>query len=271
MKSLFLFWALSTAALAGEQVVALSSQTLAQWTVIGARPADLVQDDRLAVPAGAQAGRTFAAGSALVVKAVSRPAFSTEDSEWPILEVGPLTLTLVQREGSGRLVAIAGEASPVELPWTLPLEGTDPTVEVLLGYDPVTGTGIVSWHGEWKSFDTAPSANPVGVWLTAGSHTAWPVDSLEVLLLSEDEAKGGGGTVAKAAGTADAERLQAAIQRFLNRSGPGDDANETAAKADSSDPTASPRRATLEVFTPPAVRQGRAEAIRAAVQAAGAK
>jgi hypothetical protein len=105
----------------------------------------------------------------------------------------------------------------VELLWTLPLEGTDSSVEILLGYDPLTGTGIVSWHGEWKSFDTAPTANPVGVWRTAASHSAWPVDNLEVLLLSEDETKGGGGTAAKATSPADAERLQAAIQRFLNR------------------------------------------------------
>lgn len=249
---------------AAEQRLTVTPQTLAGWSVVGADRSALAADKDLILPAGAQLSREFSA-SAVILRLVSRPVLSETAAEWPILEVGPVALALIGREDQGRLVLVVNEDRVIDLPWPVVPDKLNPAVDLILAYDPLTGAGLIGLKDRLKSFAGAPTAKPVEVVLSAGEHTAWPQDSLSVLLLADDPPPPGarpGGNGGHSDARAAAGKLKTALGSLLDPAGaanttPGGPAGAAATAAPDLDPVS-----TLEIFTPPAVRHGRAEAVR---------
>jgi len=265
MRDLILALLLCTLGLrldAAEQLITVTPQTLADWTVVGADRTVLAAEKQLSIPAGAQLSRQFPA-AAVMIRLVSRPVFADTAAEWPILEIGPVALALVGRDQeAGRLVLVANGDSVVDLPWPVVADNSNPTVDLILAYDPLSGAGLLGYQDKLKSFTSAVTTKPVEVVLSAGEHAAWPQDMLQVLLLGDDPPPGVGPTTG-----AGNDNSLAAITKFqaaLNRLPGPTDAAKSAGEAQSAI-TAAPAPApasTLEIFTPPAVRRGRAEEIR---------
>ncbi len=89
------------------QTVSLTPQNLDGWSVSGADKSALTKDTQLTLPAGAQLGHAFER-NAVIVHAVSHPAFSSSETEWPILSVGPAALALAQKDSAGKFVLVVG-------------------------------------------------------------------------------------------------------------------------------------------------------------------
>ncbi len=265
MRDLILALLLCTLGLrlgAAEQLITVTPQTLADWSVVGADRTVLAAEKQLSIPAGAQLSREFST-AAVIMHLCSRPVFSETAADWPILEIGPVALALVGRDQeAGRLVLVANEDSVVDLPWPVVADNSNPTVDLILAYDPMTGAGLIAYQDKLKSFTSAVTTKLVEVVLSAGEHAAWPQDTLQVLLLSEDPPPG----VGPRAGADNAyphaaiTKLKAALDRLP---GPAHAAKSAGAtqSAVSTSPAPVPV-STLEIFTPPAVRRGRAEEIR---------
>ncbi len=256
---------------AAEQLITVTPQTLAGWTVVGAEPGVLAAGPQLILPAGAQLNREFPA-SAVILHLVSRPILSAATAEWPILEVGPVALALIGPGAPGRLVLVVNEDSVIDLPWPVVMDQKNPAVDLILAYDPVTGAGLIGLKDQLKSFAGTPSAKPVEVVLSAGAHAPWPQDLLSVLLLTDDppDARSGGKGGKSDPSTATA-KLKSALGSLLDPTGaakstPGVSSGAAAGAALDPEPVS-----TLEIFTPPSVRRGRSEEVRAIVARTKAK
>lgn len=244
---------------AAEQLLPVTPQTLAGWSVAGAEKNALASGQQLILPANAQLSRVFAP-QAVIVRLVSRPVLAETSAEWPILEIGPVALALTGREGHGRLVLVVNGDRVIDLPWPVVPDPAHPAVDLILAYDPVTGAGLIGLKDRLQPFASAPSAQPVEVILSAGAHAAWPQDSLSVLLLADDppppDARSGGNG-GDAHTRAAAARLRTALDRLPDPAAPAAPGGPATRAAPAPAPGS-----TLEIFTPPAVRRGRAEAVR---------
>ena len=252
---------------AAEQLITVTPQTLADWTVVGAEPGALASGSQLTLPAGAQLNRVFPS-SAVILHLVSRPVLAETAADWPILEVGPVALALIGQGALGRLVLVVNKDSVIDLPWPVVTDQKNPAVDLSLAYDPVTGVGLIGLKDKLKSFAGSPSVKPVEVVLSAGQNSAWPQDLLSVLLLTDDipapDARSGGqeGNSPQRAATA---KLKSALDNLLNLTGaanptPGGSSGTAANAATLPEPVA-----RLEIFTPPSVRRGRSEEVRAII------
>jgi len=61
--------------------------SMEEWIVAGAERRVMLEASPLAVPAGAELSRSFAAG-AVLVRVVGTPRWAEAAAEWPILQVG---------------------------------------------------------------------------------------------------------------------------------------------------------------------------------------
>jgi hypothetical protein len=257
----FLAFALCLRLAAGEQIITVTPRTLDAWAVSGANKAGLAQDQQLILPAGAQLSRKFS-GSVVILHLVSRPILSSIAGDWPILEVGPIALAFTQIGSQGKLVLVIGEEKQIALPWSVPTDGS--AVDLVLGYDSVSGTGLVRLGRQSQFFDASSGSAAVEVLLTAGAKSHWQQDAMEVLLLTDDftDATANtalGGQTGKAGLN---DKLMAAMDKLRSQD------NATAGQggtALATNPTTKPTIGSsgLEIFTPPAVRHGRADAVRA--------
>lgn len=251
---------------AAEILYTVTPQSLGAWSTAGVDKSSLAVDKTLSLPAGAQLGRKFPEG-AVILRLVTRPVFSETPSEWPILEVGPAAVALIRKAGEGRLVLVVDETKAAVLPWTIPLTGKDDSCEIVLAFDPSSGTGFISLKDQVQTFEATPPADPVEVWLSAGSKSAWPQDLMEVLLLTDENDAGTPKTTeGKAAKSAKPiDRLKSALDDLLERDSDKSKSKTTGATSNivaASGETVS----MLEIFTPPSVRRAKVvEVVRAAV------
>jgi hypothetical protein len=240
----------------------------ADWSVSTLSGKPLADNPSLAIPAETQVSRKFGL-RALVLRSVSQPVFSATAANWPILEVGEVALVVARTADVGRLVLVLGDKTVVSLAEDIPLESDGSArLEVILGYDPVSSTAVVSWGDQTKSFVCPRSSQAsIEVNLTAGSEDAWPQSALDILVLDPEAdtptiAAGGART-----GTNDPSRLSAAIDR-LKSSSDGSAGQALASIGAITRPDNSAgvavKATPLEIFTPPSVRQARANALRAA-------
>lgn len=244
------------------QTVSLTPQNLDQWNVVGADKGAMARESVLSIPAGAQLDHFFGPG-ALVLRVVSRPTFAEASADQPILGVGPVAVAFERKETNGRFILIIGKNRLIDLPWSVPLDSSGTSVDLLFGYDPAAQTGLISWQGEVHTFNASDTPTSVEVWLAAGERNAWPLDTVEIFALPADQAEAGAKLGSDALGNAKVARLQGAALKL--REAPGH-ANVSANRpdlatdaADSARPNgpnvAPPEPPTLEIFTPPSVRQ----------------
>ena len=243
-----------------ERTLSVTPATLEGWTIVGADKLAVASEPSLTLPAGAQLSRQFP-NSAVILRMVTHPEFSAKATEWPIAGVGPLAVAIVRKEAEGQLVLVVDETTAVDLKWSIPLEAKPAPIDLVLAYEPASGTGLVSFQGQAKLFDVAPATGSTDVWLSAGEKFAWPFDELLVQIFSPDTAESdAAGTGSKTPGKETAaEQLKAAVDHLL-ASGAGGTIAGPAPVAVVDTATQSPV-STLEVFTPPSVRT--AQIIRA--------
>ena len=258
---------------AAEQFIEVTPLTLDGWTVAGTGGNTLSSGSQLVLPAGVQLSRKFS-DPVLVVHLVARPVFSEQGENWPILGLGSAALAFVRQEGQGHLVLVTAETAAVDLPWTVPLDsnGKQGSIDLLLAYDRVTGTGLVSFQNQVRVFEVAPAVGPTDVSLSAGVRSDWAVDLLQVLLPDLDAAATGTSNLENSSssepgphdtGQLPVNKLRAALDQLRASEAAGTSAG-AATSADQTKVVAAVP--SLEVFTPPSVRRTRVvSAVRDAV------
>ncbi len=255
--------------LRAQQTIAVTPQTLAGWTVSGADPQALSQQTGLSLPAGAQLARSFMV-SGLNLKVTTKAAIGQNAGDWPVLEISDAALVFARNGSAGKLVLVLGDNAPLDLPYNFALDANG------LGVEPVTvsfsrqGAVVsVGMSGQTLQFPAGPAAGSgMEVVASAGTSEAWAFQTLEVTVAAPMVADNTGGQSAGTSGTkAAASDLLAKGRSATSGAGTSALANTSAsASGPAVAPGASSSRVTLEIFTPPAVRHGRAAAIRAAAQ-----
>lgn len=270
--SLSLF-ALSFALGAAQQTITVTPSSLVGWTVAGADQLTLSAAPSLALPAGAQLARTFA-GRELAVKLTSRSQFGLTPADAPVLEIGPAALVFLQSGAAGKLLLVVGESAPVVLPLSFVLDETGRSLEPLTINFARTGAMVsIEAAGQTLSFPAGPTTgSALEVVASAGASQEWAFDLLEVTLLSPEPLgpadRGGfqaGDTLATGSGLAERKADGAKPPSQSVRAAATAGTESTGGPASAAVPSVPTRASTLEIFTPPAVRHGRAEAVRAAL------
>ncbi|MDI1336599.1 MAG: hypothetical protein PSU94_10520 [Lacunisphaera sp.] len=254
---------------AAEQLVTVTPQTLGGWQIVGTDRDQMAKVQQLILPDNAQLSRLFS-DQAVILHLVSRPVFSQESARWPLIGVGPLALALVKQDGLGRLVLVTDETTAHDLPWSVSLEQLEVAVDLIVAYDPLAGAGLIGFQDQLQEFAMPASAKPVEVWLGAGAGSSWPLDHMEVLLLSE-------GTQENGQSISDAEsrqralkgRLKSALGELLADGGSGGGSGYGSGSSADPDGVAAGKPGSgpaLEIFTPPSVRRATViELVRATV------
>jgi hypothetical protein len=241
---------------AADQVITVTPQNLAGWTITGANRDTMASANQLVLSAGAQMSREFA-DKAVILHLVSRQVFSEQPENWPIIGLGSVALALIRQGGQGRLVLVTNETTATPLPWTVTLDtkSKDDPIELFLAYDSVSGVVLVSFQNQVQSFDLAPSTTHFGVWLSAGATADWSLDVLQVMLLTPG-ANPTGPKANPGANTAQTS-LPDKFQAVLNNLQAFGSAPETTGGALGGTNTSGlPKNSfKLEVFTPPSVRR----------------
>ena len=260
---------------AGEQVVAVTPQTLAGWAVTGAGKASLDQASVLTLPAGAQLSRRFDADS-VTVQFKAQPVFGATPEDYLILEAGPAALAFVRDGSNGQLVLAIGDSTVLPLPYAVKLNSdgssVDP-VELQLTYDRATGGVVVTGFGQTLQYSGTPGAKPMRVVLTSGADAALTLQTLEVLLVTPEVASGDGrGGASSQSASANGTAADSTFGRTASVDQRVAEALRPAAGGDSpgTSPSANGGRQALEIFTPPSVRLRVAMAL-SAVKAAQQK
>lgn len=226
------------------------------------------ESDGIVLGANAQLAHDVT-GNPVNLRLLSEPVFSVASEDWPVVEIGSVALLLARDADVGRLILVIADNDPIVLDGAIPLavdgHSQEPlSLQIFRQADLVT----VKWGDEETHF-AAPAdiAGATEVILSAGQTQAWSIAHLEIgdqvsvlptpgIKEGVDKNKGGDGSAIANTGTI---RL-----RFLP-SGNSGSAGESAARSTTSveavkgAETAAP---SFEVFTPPAVRFGRANALR---------
>jgi hypothetical protein len=267
MKNTLLFvgWLISALALcAGVKIQSVTPHSLETWTVTGADKAALGHSSDLVLPANAQLSRGFAA-ELVSIEFRAKPVFAASAEDTAILELGPVALILTREGDQGCLMLDLGDSAPVVLPGRVALDedgaGVSP-VSLQLSYVRSSGAVTVTSFGQTSTFVCEASANPIEVVMTAGAKSALAIESLSIRESTPDDAALGrsnlGHTGSEAKGfSAAADGVNGARPQAIGfgmvGAPPPRAALATAATQGSS---------SLEIYTPPGGRTGRADAIR---------
>jgi hypothetical protein len=255
---------------AGEQIEPVTPASLAGWSFTGSDSAPNPGDEHLSLPPNAQLARSFVT-TELAVKLVTRPVFSAEPANWPILEIGQSALIFRRKGNDGELALAWDENAPVSLPFTIELDDDGHSAEPLTLLFTRRGAVTVRLNGQSLTVPAAPlSGAPVQVVISAGASDPWTLESMAVVLTTAENPPDAPVIPAEPGASAGPEALLA--RRRLVAAGLIPEFSFTLPSdltAPSEPPGMAEKRApnALEVFTPPSVRQGRADVIRA--EAAG--
>ena len=253
------------------QTFSLTPQTLAGWSVIGAPVSDLAQGQQLSLPAGAQLARPFVSGD-IIVTLTSHPISGQTTQDWPVLELGAATVVFSRENTSGKLILSLGEnGTLVTLPPTFKLDADGRWVDSNAITLARTGNQItVSAVGQSWSFPlgTPPGASQ-DVVLSAGAVAAWDLSSLEVVIPSATAQS----TATTYQGTNSPSANASQTPQSAGSHGNGTTLSTAGPTTPGAAPAAAPASSTptLELFTPPSVRYGRADAVRAILSQSGNK
>lgn len=255
-----------------ETTLPFTAQSLPAWTVVGAPPSFLPETGAIFLPADTQLLRTFPAAR-LGISMIVRPIFGAQVEELPVIEIGSAALVFMQHEQIGYLALVSGEAGPVLLPVPDMLDAGGRTPNPLVIAVVVADGWATVTFGELSQRLPlgASTGSKTEVILSSGRGSALIIDQLDVTIPSLDSIEAES-VVMRRPSVADAgpeTSIQPAAGANARIRMPGSSTN-----AGTDDPTAKEAAtpavvSTLEVFTPPAVRHGRADSVR--VTAFGAK
>ncbi len=246
-------------------------EDLASWSVLGADKNQLTDEATLSLPAGAQLYRTVSSGG-ITLAVQSSPAFGLRAADLPVVELGDAALAFLRDGETGKLVLVLGDNPALTLPYEFALAGDGHSQEPLnLTLSRAGATVAVTTRGQTLHFPAGYSARPQEIVLSAGAGQAWPIQGLALTAVTNQDASNARSSDSTSdQGNADQVRQQATKPTATT----GAIASESSATSVASSGTAittaetPPRVITLEVFTPPSVRLGRATEVRkAAMQA----
>lgn len=245
----------------------VTPDNLADWQIVGTERASFEGQTILSVPAGAQLTRNFGGGSVLIY-AVSRPNFGKSAVNWPVVQVGPVSLALFQEGEHGQLAILISDRVTV-VPGMVALDragNAEKPLELVIAYNPESRLGVVAAGDQLMAFDAAAPGLAVETTVAAGEESPWIFDSLEVVVLSADALKSEridiADPVANAKATDKVRLLNSAAEKIRHRSRIGGVLAESALK---NDPVVIKAGEGMEVSTPSPVRLGIAE-IRAMIE-----
>jgi hypothetical protein len=217
----------------------------------------------------------FQAGD-LSVDAVTQPVLGVAAQDWPMLELGPAALVFARKGASGQLILVVASDAPVALPLTIALDAEGRSAEPVAVNMTVTGGLLTVTSGDqiWQFPIKAEASASQEVVASAGADHAWAFDSLRIdgaAVPVTDTGGFGAGSGAKPQSSADSSSPGSRPSaKASGRVFPANDFDSPAsAPPKAAAPRASPPPKTLEVFTPPAVRHGRADAVRATLSQGG--
>lgn len=262
------FVAVAFITLRGEPAINLQA-----WHTGDASGQSLTQDEALILPAGAQLYRTIT-GAGITLRITSNPVFSAEPDEVAILEFGTNAFAFTQTADTGRITLLQGDRDPKTLSYIIALDETDHAIEPLsLELTQRGDTLFVTAHGETLQVASEPLAGTTPIVLSTGASQNWTINELSVTSepLSGPEPTGVNGTnPASSTGSASQTSITSPATLLPGLTS-GLTSDPTAATDSALSPTASATAGvtadpepvpTLEIFTPPPVRHGRAEAVR---------
>jgi hypothetical protein len=255
-----------------QQKLSVIPQSLADWTIVNADRQAMAGQSELTLPAGSQLVRSFEAAD-ITVELTTRPVIGTDASDWPELDLGSASLVFARNGTAGRLVFVIGNEVPLELPFDFALDADGRSTEPLTVTFGRNSSGfIVGYSGQTLQFPVEVGTGPaVEIVASAGMTQPWPFAKLAVTVGRKDPVAAAAGGMGLSSGSAGAN---AANSMKLSRSVASavDSAPaalvEMASAANAKDKASGKTRGptgTLETFTPPAVRYGRADALRASL------
>jgi hypothetical protein len=193
-----------------------------------------------------------------------------------VVELGDAALVLARKGDSGRLFLVLGEQVPRELPVTFALDAEGRSVDAIaLDFTRTSSVVSVTALGQTVDFSVSPrlADEPLPMVLSAGGGMAWSIQRLVAKLITADPVvvPKTAVVVAVAVSNAPAGQDHGSAQPVLwdgmpnfatmpKASAVGTMNKDVSASAGKSS------RNTLEIYTPPSIRQGRSKAIRAVVQ-----
>jgi hypothetical protein len=273
MKSASLLLLLATgficSVIAGETQIKVTSDTLSEWKANGVEVAAKGETPALTLPVGTEISRVFSRGM-VAVHLVSRPYFARDNSGWPILIVGPAALVFKREGDVGQLVltSLGGKLQVVSESLSLDAAGSPrESLDVMLAYDPASGTGFVGIGNELRSFQSDYSV-PMEVILSAGNDKPWQLDRVEVDLLDQEQGQvrsvNPDASVPKAGvEMTSSTNPSATVERFLDRQNIKEAPLPLPESVSSSVENEKASAPALEIFTPPSVRFMSADTVRA--------
>lgn len=265
------FFSLVLALHAGPTTFSATPSTLAGWSVAGAELSAVLGQTELTLPANAQLLRSCRA-TEVSLQLSTQSVLDGKAESWPVLELGDAALVFVRSGGNGRLVLVLGEQAPRDLPITFALDDKGRSIDALsVGFARSGDVVSVSASGQILKFPagliSADQSLPIIV--SAGAEVPWGFQRLALTVVSVDP------VVAPTAAIVSPSPAPAPANGNFHASAPppwgGRFTSSASARRMVAPLAATPAageagRRVLEIYTPPAVRQSRAELVRAAVQ-----
>ena len=266
--SVFSLFALSLN-LSAQQSIVVTPKTLAGWMVTSTDHKVASELTELTLPASAQAAHSFDS-SAVTIKLTSNPVVGTAAADWPVLEIGNCDLVFARSETGGSLLLIIGENQPIDLPFSFALDETGRSTEPLaIEFSRQGSTASVTFSGQNMQFPAGPQTDQkLDVVASSGATQAWDFKMLEVVVGAPTEGNDSTDTSIVSSQSKDTNSnltgKNGAAKTTLTSSTLADGAANAAAlatKAAAAKVTSD--NSGLEIFTPPAVRHARIDAVRA--------
>lgn len=258
---------LSSGLLPAQQIIRVTPQTLAGWTIVGTEASALTSQPELTLPAGAQLTRFFDNGE-LGLQLKTHPVIGLNESDWPTVELGSTALIFSRNGTTGKLLLAVGGQAPQPLPVEFTLDAQDRSKELLVISLSRQGTAVIVETGGqiFQSKVSPDNSRGLEIVASAGASTPWTFQSLEVSKKIDEPVRLPTVDLTptskfSVAGDTANSRLVAAgfVLPDFNAVIPVDPA---VANVSPSGNAAGALKFTLEIFTPPAVRRGRADELR---------
>jgi len=266
--SFYMVLALFSGLSAGEPSRPPSAAANAGWVLLGTDQAISPDATEVTLPASAQLARIIDQNTA-EIRLRTQPVIAPDFTDWPILELGTAALVLTRNQSAGGLLLVLEGKDPVAVPLAFSFDASGKaTKELEIGLTLTeSSVKVVLNRSSWQFPLTEIPRGGLELVATAGTKTSWLISDLQVeaglkslAIASPPSAPANSSPAASIAVTAETLRSQ-----FRAKFESDALARRSAAVAAPGGQKGANAISTLEIYTPPSIRHGRAEAIRSTV------